>query len=73
MERLQTWHWPVAQVLMHAGPEGFMVRDIIRKAAEMRIADWDSSKGKKSHISGCISKENRFVHVGGWKCAYFVL
>ncbi len=57
------------QVLMHAGPEGFMVRDIIQKAAEMRIVDWEGSKGKKSHISGCIGKERRFVHVGGWKCA----
>ena len=57
------------QVLMHAGAEGFMVRDIIRQAAEMRIVDWENSKGKKSHVSGCISKEKRFVHVGGWKCA----
>ena len=49
-----------------------MVRDIIQKAAEMRIVDWEGSKGKKSHISGCIGKERRFVHVGGWKCAPFM-
>ena len=60
--------WTCAQILMHAGTEGLMVRDVIRKATELRMADWADNKGKKSHVGSIINKEKDFVHIGGWKC-----
>ena len=60
-------HWRVdaaAQVLMHAGREGYKLADIVEQAAAVGVGDWRADKGKRGYISSVMSKEPAFVNVG---------
>lgn len=44
------------QALMHAGPGGYKVVQIVDKVNELGIADWPTSRSKLSSVSSAVSK-----------------
>lgn len=52
---------------MHVGREGVTAKELVDLVCKLRLADWESSKNKRSHVSGVINKESRFVRVGTFK------
>ena len=52
---------------MHVGPEGTTVKELVELVRTLQLSDWESSKSKKSHVSGVVGKEPRFVRVTHFK------
>ena len=54
---------PVLQVLMHTGPEGLTVAELIEKANSLGLAEpaWEPSTSKKSHLSTVSASSHAMV------------
>jgi hypothetical protein len=54
---------PVLQVLMHTGPEGLTVAEVIEKANSLGLAEpaWEPTSSKKSHLSSVSASSHAVV------------
>ena len=54
---------PVLQVLMHTGPEGLTLAELIEKANSLGLAEpaWEPTTSKKSHLSTVSASSHAVV------------